>query len=120
MHQYTLLLDLGDHPTSSTTLGQQRYVGIHGSHLGCIRILDRATSECMFPSLLRSACTPQEINDVPFKVRICTTDKGSANQAIEELIASSRPRSWSRMHLPCCVHIAATIHSKSLVDFQPM
>ena len=29
-----------------------------------------------------------------------------------------RGQAWSRLHFPCCVHTAANIHTKGLLDFQ--
>ena len=117
-HQYALLMDL-----SATTPGPaipeaSRYLCLHGSHLGCIQVLDRASADCMLPSLLRTSCIPEHIQEVPLKIRVCTTDKGSANFTTEQLLSDCRGADWARVHLPCCVHTAANIHTKSLLDFQ--
>eukprot|EP00971_Amphidinium_carterae_P307359 6107962-Amphidinium_carterae.3 len=112
-HNYVVIFAVGD---PSVADAPQQVVTMCSTCLSTIQFLERGTGSCVAEALQKTCCLPVAIERFPFKLRLVTTDKGSANPAAEVKTLSKRV-GWCNIHLKCCVHTAANIHTKSLCDF---
>ena len=90
-----------------------------GTMPGLVQLLGRATADDCNAALTRITSTSEAAERFAIKVRVATTDKGSANFLTEQKILSQRSPEWSTVQQPCVVHIIATMHSKSFLELQP-
>ena len=101
-------------------IGETPAIVIMGHAPNHVQILTSSEASCMSNALYRSSTLSKHAEAFHMKVRVATTDKGKANPKTEEHFASSSSRGsgWSRLHLPCLVHVVATIHSRGLLELQ--
>ena len=92
-----------------------KYVGVRGNVATFVQDLVCGTGEA-YANALQHASSPSPCSqEFRLPMRLCTTDKGSANSVAERILMSRRSGSWSHLQASCDVHTAAGCHTKTSV-----
>ena len=98
-------------PASSPGGATGHYL-ITGSSLTTLQLLERVTGVNIKTALAENQTISEHAERYRLKTRVCTSDLAGANLVAEQLMMRDRDASWTSLHIPCHVHLAARVHGR--------
>jgi hypothetical protein len=98
--------------------GAKHFIGIVGTQVPSLSLMERNNAACMKASLANSTYVSLFSGRFGWEVRHATTDKFGANFVAEQSLLSDRGNEWHGTHKPCDVHVVAVslTRTSALID----
>ena len=104
-NKFLCLIYVDPHAQPESGGDAPQYICFTGSSLSHLRMLERATGQCILECLLGNSLSSPSCNHFKIKLRSATTDQAQSNLSARE--------GWHGLHLPCNVHIIARSFARS-------